>query len=183
LSSHKSFIFLIIGGVLLLGGFAVFEIASSFMIVEWRDTNIIFKDEVSIQPAENFSTSQFIEENILVNFNLQSLPIDNQIKVQIIDDQGLSIFDIKTKKKLVVGFETYSPGLYNIIISNLEQEQTLIKIELQDVPHNNQKGVLGFDNLTQIKSGLIMMVGGVVVLAIGTLVFLHKRKKKNNELL
>jgi len=177
----RNYIILIIGGVLLLGGYTLFEIASSFMMVEWRDTNIIFKDEVSIQPGENFSTFHTIEDNIMVVVNLHSLPIDNQIKVQIIDDQGLSIFDIKFKKKLVTGFETKSSGLYNIIVSNLEKEQTLIKMELQDVPFRNQKGILGFDNLTQIKTGLIMMVGGVVVLAIGSFVFLHDRKKKNYE--
>jgi len=175
----RNFIILIIGGVLLLGGYTLFEIASSFMMVEWRDTNIIFKDEASIQPGENFSTSHIIEENIMVNVNLQSFPPDNLIKIQIFDDRGLSIFDIKFKKKLVTGFVTKSSGLYNIMVSNLEKEQTLLKIELQDIPFRNQKGVLGFDNLTQIKTGLIMMVGGVVGLAIGSFVFLHDRKKKN----
>ena len=63
----------------------------------------------------------------------------------------------------------------------MEQKETLVKIELQDVPHRNQKGVLGFDNITQIKTGLIMMAGGVVGLAIVPFVFLHGRKKKNNE--
>jgi len=177
----RNYIILIIGGVLLLGGYTLFEIATSYMMVEWRDTNVIFKDEVSIQPAENFSTSHIIKEDIMVDVNLQSFPPDNQIQVQIIDDQGSSMFDITVKKQLVVGFETESEGLHTIIVSNLEQEEILVKIELQDVPHRNQKGVLGFDNITQIKTGLIMMVGGVVVLAIGSFVFLHKRKKKNNE--
>ena len=172
----RNFIILIIGGVLLLGGYTLFEIASSFMMVEWRDTNIIFKDEASIQPAENFSTSHTIEDNIMVNVDLQSFPPDNLIKVQIFDDRGLSILDIKFKKKLVVNFVAKSSGLYDVIVSNLDKEQTLIEIELQDVPFKDQKGVFGF--AIQMKTGLIMMGGGVIVLAIGSFVFLHDRKKE-----
>ena len=173
----RNYIILIIGGVLLLGGYTLFEIGSSFMTVEWRDTNIIFKDEVSIQPAENFSTSHTLEDYIMLNVDLQSFPPDNLIKVQIFDDRGLSILDIKFKKKLVTNFITNSSGLYNIMISNLDKEQTLIKIELQDVPFKGQKGVFGFG--IQMKTGLIMMGGGVIGLAIGSFVFLYDRKKKN----
>ena len=175
----RNYIILIIGGLLLLGGYTLFEFASSYMMVEWRDTNIIFKDEASIQPAENFSTSHTIEDNIMVYVDLQSFPPDNLIQVQIIDDLDLSILDIKFKKKLVINFITKSSGLYNIVVSNLDKEQTLIIIELQDVPSVDQKGVLGFDNLAQIKTGLIMMGGGVIGLAIGSFVFFHDRKKKN----
>jgi len=174
----RSYIILIIGGVLLLGGYTIFETASSGMTVEWRDTNIIFKDEVSIQPTENFSTSHTIDDNIMVKVDLESFPPDNLIKVQVIEDQGLSILDIKFKKKLATSFVTRSSGLYNIIVSNLDNEQTLIKIELQDVPFYNQRGVLGFFYLTPIKTGLSLMAGGVVGLAIGSFVFLHDRKKR-----
>jgi len=172
----RNYIILIIGGVLLLGGYTLFEIGSSYMMVEWRDANIIFKDEASIQPAENFSTSHTIEDNIMVVVDLQSFPPDNLIKVQIFDDRGLSILDIKFKKKLVVNFVAKSSGLYDVIVSNLDKEQTLIEIELQDVPFKDQKGVFGFG--IQMKTGLIMMGGGVIVLAIGSFVFLHDRKKE-----
>ena len=49
----RNYIILIIGGLLLLGGYTLFEFASSYMIVEWSDTNIICRFAIR-PPASNW---------------------------------------------------------------------------------------------------------------------------------
>jgi len=177
LLAGRHYTILLIGGTLLLGGYALFEIASSGMQVTWRQTEVIFMDEVSIQPEDSFSISPSIEENVMVLIDLQSIPHDNPAELQINDEKGLSVLDIEFQKKLVTTFITKSSGPYKIMISNLGKEQALMKIEFKDVPFVNQSELFGFNNLNQIKTGLILMVAGIGGLGLGTWVFFRNRKK------
>jgi len=170
---------LFIGGILLIAGYAIFEISSSGMMVTWRPTNIIFNDEVTIQPNKFSSSSVSIEDNIMVLIDIQSFPKDNLIKLELYDEKDLAILDIEFKKNLATTFTTKEVGSYNFIVSNFGKEPTLIKIELSDVPFINQKGVFGFDNLNQIKIGLIMMLTGMIGLCLGTFFYFKQRKKFN----
>ena len=175
----RHFTILFIGGILLILGYAIFEIASSGLMVTWKPTNIIFNDEVTIQPNKIYSSSQTIEDNIMVLLDIQSFPQDNLIKLEIYDKKGLSILDIEFQKKLVISFITKEVGSYSFLVSNFGKEPALIKIELSDVPFINQKGLLGFDNLNQIKIGLIMMLTGMIGLCLGTFFYFKQRKKFN----
>ena len=175
----RHFTILFIGGILLILGYAIFEIASSGLMVTWKPTNIIFNDEVTIQPNKIYSSSQTIEDNIMVLLDIQSFPQDNLIKFELYDEKGLSILDIEFQKKLVTTFITKEVGSYSFLVSNFGKEPALIKIELSDVPFINQKGLLGFDNLNQIKIGLIMMLTGMIGLCLGTFFYFKQRKKFN----
>jgi len=168
---------LFIGGTILLVGYALFEVTASGIIVTERPPNIIFSDEVSIQADENFSKMITIETNLMVLIDLQSTPTDNLIELQIKDDANSSILDLEYKKKLVASFSTESTQLYNISISNLGKVPALIKIEIKDVPYLQEKGSFGLDYLVWIKTGLIMMVGGISGLGFGTWIYFHDRKK------
>lgn len=172
-------IILFIGGTTLLVGYALFEVTASGIMVTERSPNIIFSDEVSIQADENFSKKITIKTNLMVLIDLQSTPTDNLIELQIKDDANSSILDLEFKKKLVASFVMESTKLYNISISNLGLVPSLIKIEFKDVPYLQEKDSFGLDYLVWMKTGLIMMVGGISGLGFGVWTYFHDRKKIN----
>ena len=123
----RHFTILFIGGILLIVGYAIFEIASSGLMVTWKPTNIIFNDEVTIQPNKIYSSSQTNEDNIMVLLDIQSFPQDNLIKLEIYDKKGLSILDIEFQKKLVISFITKEVGSYSFFSFKLWKRTSINK--------------------------------------------------------
>lgn len=172
-------IILLIGGTVLLCGYALFELTASGLFVKERPPNIIFSDEISIRADEIFSKKISIETNLMILIDLQSTPAENLIELQITDYEKTSILDLEYKKKLIASFTTESTQPYNISISNSGIVPALIKIEMKDVPFLQEKGDFGLDYLDLMKAGLIMTVIGTFGLGIGVWIYFHDRKKIN----